>query len=78
MLTCLYHAIIPIKFRPVDHQGDILIMSGYCMAGTLRIGGGQLMMSTAQRMSWHLYWRELWLYSSTLLVTTCLMTLLWG
>ena len=44
------------------------------MAGTLRIGGGQLVMSTAQRMSWHLYWRELWLYSSTLLAILILVT----
>ena len=60
------------SYRLVSRQRDILIMPGYCMAGTLRNGGGQLMVSTVQRRSWYLYWRELWLYSSTPLMTICL------
>ena len=43
-------------------------MPGYCMAGTLRNGGGLLIVSTVQRRSWHLCWRELCLYSSTPLI----------
>ena len=67
-----------ILYRHVSCQGDILIMLGYCMAGTLRNGGGLLIVSTVQRKSWYLYWRELWSYSSTPLMTTCLLTLLCG